>query len=313
MDIEPTSSPRSPAEAHHSGVLVRPPIGPVAVVTDSVAQVPPDMAERWRISVVPLVVAIGGDRYLDGIDLAPSELYRRMRVEKVVPTTSAPSIGQYLEAFQGCLRAGAEAVLHVSLSSKLSTAYATALQAAEIARAEYPGREIEVLDTLEGAIAEGFVAREAARAAAEGRPLQEVAQRARDAMPRTAIVVAMATLEYLARGGRIGKVAYWMGSLINVRPLITLDAEGVAAPVARARGAEHALQTMIDWVAARVDGRDRLSLAVMEADAPEASARLHDMAIQRMHPAEIFHSDFTPVMGVHTGPGLVGLGYYYQP
>jgi fatty acid kinase fatty acid binding subunit len=312
MGIEHASSPLSVAEAWSSSALLRPPIGRVAVVTDSVAQVPPEAAERWGISVVPLVVTIGADRYLDGVDLAPAELYRRMRVEKVQPKTSAPSIGQYLEAFRACLRAGAQAVLHVSLSSKLSTAYNASLQAAEMAGADFPDRTIEVLDSRQGAISEGFIAMAAARAAAEDRPLDAVAGCARDAMSHTGIVVSLATLEYLARGGRIGKVAYLMGSLINVRPLITLDAEGVAAPVAKARGENRALANMVDWVAENVRGHAAPTLAVMEAGAPEAAAQLRDLAVQRLHPAEIFHSDFTPVMGVHTGPGLVGLGYYYE-
>ena len=132
-------------------------------------------------------------------------------------------------------------------------------------------------------------------------------------MSRTGIVVSLATLEYLARGGRIGKAAYLMGSLINVRPLITLDAEGVTAPVAKARGKNRALASMVDWVADNVRGHEALTLAVMEASAPAAAAQLRDLAVRRLHPAEIFHSDFTPVMGVHTGPGLVGLGYYYGP
>jgi DegV family protein with EDD domain len=293
--------PGNNEDARTSGVLLRPPIGRVAVLTDSVAQVPQDLAERWRITVVSLVVSIGSERYYDGIDLAPSELYRRTRVEKVVPTTSAPSIGQYLEAFRGCFRAGAGAVLHVSLSSKLSTAYNASLQAAEMARAEFPDRAIEVLDSRQGAIPEGFIALEAARAAAGGLTLEEVTRRARAARSRTGILVSLATLEYLARGGRIGKAAYWVGSLINVRPLITLDDEGIAAPVSRVRGTEQALQAMVDWAALRVDGHPELTLAILDADAPEAATQLRDRTLRRMQPAEIF-LDFTPVMG-STGPG----------
>jgi fatty acid kinase fatty acid binding subunit len=289
----------------------KPPLGPVAVITDSVAQVPPQTADRWGITVVPLVVTIGVEKFLDGVDLAPAELYRRMRIQKVLPKTSSPSVGQYLECFRACLRAGAEAVLHISLSSKLSTSYDVSLQAAQIAREEHSGRAIEVLDSFQGAISEGFITIEAARAAAEGLPLEEVMRRARAAMSRSGLIVSLATLEYLARGGRIGKAAYWAGSLIKVRPLITL-ADGVATPVSRARGEAHALQLMVDWVASNTAGRRGLTLAVMEADAPEAAARLSELAVQQLHPAEIFHSDFTPVMGVHTGPDLVGLGYYHD-
>jgi DegV family protein with EDD domain len=313
MSSEQTTPSHLLPEAQPLVPLFSPPIGRVAVMTDSVAQVPPERAQRWGITIVPLGVTIGTEKYLDGVDLAPAELYRRMRIDKVMPTTSAPSLGQYLEACRACLRAGAQSVLYICLSSKLSTAYDVACQAAEMTRAEFPDRAIEVLDSRQGAISEGFIALAAARAAADDQPLESVVQRARDAMSRTALVVSLATLEYLARGGRIGKAAYWMGSVIKVKPLITLDAEGVAAPVARVRGEEHALQAMVDWVAKRVRGDHAFSLAVMEADAPDAAARLRDRALRVMHPAEIIHSDFTPVMGVHTGPGLVGLGYYCDP
>jgi DegV family protein with EDD domain len=312
MPSQPPKPTRRIAEDASPAAPFRQPIGRVAVVTDSVAQVPSEAADRLGINIVPLVVAIGGRRYLDGIDLAPAELYRRMRTEKIVPTTSSPSIGQYLEAFGACLRAGVEAVLHVSLSSRLSTAHDTARQAAKMAQAEFPGRTIEVLDSRQGAIPQGFIAMAAARAAARGLPLEQVRRKAAEAISRTALVVSLETLEYLARGGRIGKAAYWAGNLINLQPIITVDSEGVAAPVARVRGERRAMDAMAEWVASRAAGRPGLTLAVMEADAPEAAARLRDLALERIQPIEIFHSDFTPVMGVHTGPGLVGLGYYYE-
>jgi DegV family protein with EDD domain len=312
MGSEHTESTHPTPDETPPSAVFRQRAGQVAVVTDSVAQVPTAAAERLGISVVPLAVHIGDARFLDGIDLAPAELYRRMRSEKIAPTTSAPSIGKYLEVFRACFRDGAEAVLHVSLSSKLSTAYDSSCQAAEMVSAEFPDRQVEVLDSRQGAISQGFIAMAAARAAAANLPLEEVTQRARAAMSRSGIVVSLATLEYLARGGRIGKAAYWVGSLINLRPLITLDSDGVAAPVARVRGESRAQEVMVDWVVQHVRGHSGLSLAVMEADAPEAAAQLRELALQKMQPEEIFHSDFTPVMGVHTGPGLVGLGHYFE-
>ncbi len=311
MISEQTSSPCLSYQSHLPP-LFHPPIGQVAVVTDSVAQVPPERAQQLGISVVPLAVIIGTERYLDGVDLTPTELYQRMRTEKIVPTTSAPSIGQYLETFRACFCAGAQAVLYVAISSRLSTTGNVAMQAAELVLEEFPGRTIEVLDSRQGAISQGFIAMAAARVAAENQPLGAVAEAARAAMPRTAVAVSLATLEYLARGGRIGKAAYLVGSLINIRPILTVDPDGLAAPVARVRGEDHAMEAIVEWVAERVSGRQGISLAVMEADAPEEAARLREMALKVIQPAEVFTTDFTPVMGVHTGPGLVGLGYYYE-
>lgn len=284
----------------------------VAIVTDSVAQVPADIARQLNITVIPLIVNIEGKSYRDGVDLVLSELYRRMRTEKIMPTTTAPTPGQYQQTFQSLLRAGAQAILHVSLSSKLSSCYDIACLAAEKVRAEYPDRAIEILDTRKAAICEGFIAYIAARAAAEGKPLAEVVKAARAANPRTNLVATLETLEYLARGGRVGKATYMLGSMINIKPILTIDQEGTVNPVSKVRTESHALQTMLDYVAQKVKGCRKLYLAVLEADAAKQAAKLNELVQQNLQPTEIFQTDFTPVMGVHTGPGLVGLGYYYE-
>ena len=283
----------------------------VAVVTDSVAQVPVEMARQLGITVIPFTVSFDGQLYQDGIDLAPQELYHRMRLEKVMPTTNAPSLGQYLQAFEACLRAGAQAVLYVALSSKLSSGYNAAKQAAEIVRDEFPDCLIVVLDSQQATISQGFIAIAAARAAAAGKPLPEVQQVAEEAKRRVGFAATLETLEYLARGGRIGKAAYLLGNLIKINPILTIK-DGEVTPVSRVRGENHALRAIVDYVVERAGGHQNLHLAILEADAPEEAARLQELALQQLQPAEIFHTEFTPVMGVHTGPGLVGLGYYYE-
>jgi len=283
----------------------------VAVVTDSVAQVPAEVAKELDISVIPFTVSIDQQAYLDGIDLAPQELYRRMRIENILPTTTAASLGQYQQAFESRLSAGAQAVLYVGLSSKLSSGYNTACYAAKMVREEFPDRIIEVMDSQLVTISQGFVAMAAARAAAGGRSLFEVMQVAREASQRAGLVATLETLEYLARGGRIGKAASMLGNLIKIKPILSLK-DGEVAPVSRARGESHALQAIVDYVMRQVDDYQGLHLAIMEADAQEQAARLEELALQQLQPTKIFHTEFTPVLGVHTGQGLVGLGYYYE-
>ena len=283
----------------------------VAIVTDSVAQVPAEVARQLDITVIPFTVSIDGQPYLDGIDLAPKELYRRMRLENIMPTTTAPSLGQYQQAFEACLHAGAQAVLYVALSSKLSGGYSTACQAANIVKEEFPDRIVEVLDSQLATISQGFVAMAAARAAAQGKPLAEVRRAAEEANRRTGFAATLETLEYLARGGRIGKAAFMLGNMIKIKPILTLE-DGLVLPLSRVRGENNALQAIVDYVAQQVKNHRVLHLAIMEADAPEQAARLQELALQKLRPTELFHSEFTPVMGVHTGPGLVGLGYYYE-
>lgn len=283
----------------------------VAIVTDSVAQVPAEIVRQLAITVLPFTVNINGQPYLDGIDLEPSDLYRRMRLENIMPTTTAPSTGEYQQAFRTCLRAGAQAVLCVALSSRLSTGYSAARQAAEMVRNEFPDRLVEVLDSQLATISQGFVAIAAARAAAAGKPLSEVRRAAKEAKQRVGFAATLETLEYLARGGRIGKAAFMLGNLIKIKPILTIE-DGEVMPVSRVRGENHALQAIVDYVTQRVEGNRLLHLAIMEADAPEQAARLQELALQQLQPTEIFHTEFTPVMGVHTGPGLIGLSYYYE-
>ncbi|HWR65764.1 MAG TPA: DegV family protein [Bellilinea sp.] len=283
----------------------------VAIEADSVAQVPAEMARQLDITVIPFTVSIDGQLYLDGIDLAPKELYRRMRLENIMPTTAAPSLGQYQQTFETCLHAGAQAVLYVALSSKLSGGYSTACQAAKIVQEEFPDRIVEVLESQQATISQGFVVMAAARAAAQGKPLAEVRRAAEEAKRHVGFAATLETLEYLARGGRIGKAAYMLGNLIKINPILTIK-DGQVTPVSRVRGENHAMQAIVDYVARQAERHRKLHLAIMEADAPDQAARLQELALQQLQPAEIFHSEFTPVMGVHTGPGLVGLGYYYE-
>jgi len=286
--------------------------GAVALITDSVAQVPAETARELGISIIPLIVQIDGKPYRDGMDLDLTQLYNRMRNEKVVPTTIAPSPGEFEEAMRNSLRNGAKAVLCITLSSRLSSSYQNASLAARLLREEDPRRTIVVMDSLSAAACEGFIAITAARAATQGEPMEAILQAAREAGRRTGLAASFETLEYLARGGRIGKVAYMMGSLIRIKPIITLDKEGTVAPVGAARNTNRALQAMVDFVARRVKGRQNLQITILEAEAPEQAARLHELASRQLQPAAIHDSVFTPVMGVHTGPGLIGLVYFYD-
>ena len=283
----------------------------VAIVTDSVAQVPAEVARQLDITVIPFTVSIDGQPYLDGIDLAPKELYRRMRLENIMPTTTAPSLGQYQQAFEACLHAGAQAVLCVALSSKLSSGYSTACYAAKMVQEEFPDRIIEVMDSQQATISQGFIAIAAARAAAAGKPLPEVQQVAEDAKQRVGLAVMLETLEYLARGGRIGKAAFMLGNLIKINPIVSIK-DGEVTPISRVRGENHALTAIVEYVARQAEGNRKLHLAIVDADAPEQAARMEELALQKLQPIEIFHTEFTPVIGVHTGPGVVGLGYYYE-
>jgi DegV family protein with EDD domain len=287
-----------------------PPQGNIAIVTDSVAQVPLEKAREMSISVVPFTVVIEEKAYQDGVDITPEKLYRRMRLEDICPHTSHPSLGEYLQVFRSCLQAGARGILYLATSSRLSGAYSTGTKAVAIMREEHPGLEIEVFDTRTATIAQGFVAMEAAALAARGASMEELLCLVQQTLPKVGFIVIMDTLKYLVRGGRIGKAAYLVGSMIDIKPLLTVDGEGVVAAVARERGMKKAMLKLVQIVERRVRGKRPLRLALMNADAPQGMAELSALVTSRLRPDELIETDFTPVMGAHAGPGLVGLAFH---
>lgn len=286
--------------------------GRVAVVTDTVAQIDPQTASGLGIMVVPMKLALGDREYRDGIDISPAELYRRMREDKVLPRTSSPSVGEYESAFRTLLAGGATGVVCLTLSSRLTMAFTAASLAAATMRAEFPPQPVEVVDTRTAARAEGFVALKAARAAAEGASMEEVVAAAQSARERVGLVATVDTLEYLVRGGRVNLAVGFLGDLLQVKPLLTIQGDGTATCIARKRTRRAALEYMIQYVAERLDSHTRLELAVMHADAAEEASELQKRAAEVWPEAEVAITDFTAVMGGHTGPGLIGLAYYYE-
>lgn len=284
----------------------------VRVITDSVAQVPKHLAQELGISVVPFVVTINETPYEDGIDIQPDALYKRMRLEKIIPKTSAPSPGRYLQTMENVIQQGARSILFVALSSNLSGSFNSASLVADSIREEHPEVSIELFDSKSAAISEGYIAIRAAKAAREGMDLAGVLRVAQETAKRVGIVVSFDTLEYLALGGRIGKAAYLLGDLIDIKPIITVDSEGFVDPIGKVLGNQKAFEAIIEHVEKKTAGCRRLHMALMDADASDRAEELKRLAVERLKPDELIYTTITPVMGAHTGPGLVGLGYFYE-
>lgn len=287
--------------------------GNVAIVTDSVAQVPVELARQLGISIVPYTVVVEGKKYQDGIDLVPKDLYQRMRLEKDLHiSTSAPSIGQFYQAFVECIQRGAESVVYIGLASRLSGALNAAESAARLVNEEYGFKGIVSVDSRLATIAEGFLAVEAARLASQGASLEQILAQIEEIRKRTGFVGGLETLEYLARGGRIGKAAYMLSNATHILPVLSMNEDGEVIPICRVHGYQRALEAMVHFVDRRVTGFRRLNLAVMHADVLHWAEKLQAMAVEKLHPDEIILTDFTPVMVAHSGPGIIGLAYYWQ-
>ncbi len=289
-----------------------------AIITDSVAIVPPDVQRDLDIHVVPLVLEIDGVSYRDGVDITPAEFYALMTRAKAIPRTSQPSPGWYLQEYTRCAR-DADRILCVAAGSKLSGTYSCAVLAARLFESDAPpgGRAVpvEVLDTGFGAVPEGLVAIEAARAARAGAPYAEIVRRAREVVARARLLVVVDTLEYLVRGGHVPKVAAAAAKVIGLKPFIGFR-NGDAVPIGAARGNEQAMATILkrlrrdrDRVMASIGRSPRFIAGVMHAASQDRGERLLGLIREQLEPAESFLADFTPVMGAHTGPGVFGVGY----
>jgi DegV family protein with EDD domain len=280
---------------------------PVAIVTDSSACLPAQLAERYRITIVPLAFLFGGDVYHDG-DLPSDEFYDRLRDGHQPLTTAAPAPGEYLEAFRRVREGGATAVLCLTLSSRFSGAHSSAVKAAEYAARDFPDLALRVIDTGGIAMAHGFAVLAAARAAAAGATLDEAAAAAERSAANSDLVGLLDTTRHLARSGRVPWVLHWAASLLRIKPVIAAT-EGRIGAVGRARTTERGIERMLAYIAERTRRDAPLLIAVMHAGEPQRAAELADRLRERLAPQELFITEFTSAMAVHTGPGFIGIAW----
>ena len=275
----------------------------IALVTDSTAYMPPDLLAQYGIYVVPNVVNWGTQTYRDGVDIQSKAFFERLRTDPVLPTTAVASIGEFNDIYARAAQ-DAEAVVGVHLSAKLSGTYSAAVQAAKL----LPGKRIEVIDSNATAMATGFVVLAAARAAEAGKSADEVVQIARDTIPHVGVVFTVETLEFLRRGGRIGGAAAFVGSLLDMKPILDLR-DGRVEPVERVRTKRKAMERVMDIIVERANGKSPIRLATLHANTPEEAAALLEKCKQRLGAVEAIMCEVSPTVAVHTGPGTVGLAY----
>lgn len=277
----------------------------VAIVTDSTATVPKDLVEALDIHVVPVPLLYGTKTFRDGIDIEPAEVYRRLRDGQQPPTTTTPSVGDFVRVFAAAAQR-ASGILSVHMSPDLSTTHGVAVMASQLV----DGVPIRVFDCNTAAMGQGFVVLEAARAAARGASLAEVLERAEEVAARTHLLFTLDTFEYLHRGGRIGRAASLVGTALQIRPVLYLDG-GHVDVMAKPRTKPKAIRLILQRIAEAAEGR-QLHAAVFHADVPQEAEDLRQILAERFNCVELYVTEFTPVMGAHTGPGLVGVAFYAE-
>ncbi|MDI6870302.1 MAG: DegV family protein [Bacillota bacterium] len=273
----------------------------VKLVTDSTADLPEALVRRYGLTVVPLHVHFGEEDYRDGVDIWASEFYYKLETSGVLPHTSQPSPGDFLQVYEPLTADGSEVV-----SIHLSRALSGTCQSAEMA-AEMLGRPaVTVVDSASASLGVGLVVLEAARRVEEGASREQVAEAARRASRRLVLFFVVDTLEYLQKNGRIGRATAFLGSLLNIKPLLTLE-DGIVTPVEKARGKNKALSRIFDLLHERV-GRKPARFAVVHADRPEEAINLVERVkgeFACLEPPLV--GDIGPVIGSHVGPGTLGI------
>ncbi len=271
----------------------------VRVVTDSTADLSKDQARALGISVVPLTVQFGEEVYRDGVDLESAEFFSKLATTKVMPTTAAPAPGLFEETYRQLIREGADGILSIQLSSKLSATYSSAVQGAEPLKDQ--SVPIEVVDSrsVSGGIAIPVMA--AARAAREGKSLAECKTIAEDMLARMNIYAVLDTLEFLQRGGRIGRASLLLGTLLNFKPLLTVkDGEVLPLEKPRTRSKAH------ERIAQLLEKLGPIEIVGIAQSDEEIGQQL-TTAIRAVYTGPIEHFRLGPVVGTHTGPGTAAV------
>ena len=272
----------------------------VRIVTDSTADLNTTQQQSAGLTVVPLNVRFGDQVFKDHIDLSTDEFFSRLKASPQLPKTSQPSVGAFEEAFRKHREAGND-VVAVLISSKVSGTFG----AAELAAKSVDRDHIEIVDSLTTSMALGFLALEGAKHAKTGASRKEVADRIRSLVPKARVLAAVDTLTYLERGGRIGRARALLGSLLNVKPLITLQ-DGEVAPLGRARGRVQAIDKLVSLL--QRDGK-LSNLAVLHGSSRSDAERLRDRVSGNYPGMEIPLAETGAVIGTYTGPGVIGFTY----
>lgn len=281
---------------------------PIVVVTDSTANLPPELVQEFQIPVIPLNIHWGEETYVDGVTLDTPTFYRWLQERRDFPTTSQPSAGAFIEFFRGVAeRFDTDTILGIFISSELSGTFASALQA----QAELPELQLQLLDSRSVSVGLGFQVMAAARMAREGAAMDDIVEHVHLVRAKSSVLFTVDTLEYLHRGGRIGGAARFLGTALNLKPLLMIEG-GRVAPLEKNRGHRKALQRLLELTEERLAGRQPVEVAIIDVDAEADAAALAADVAARFQPQRLYRGVMAPVVGAHAGPGTVGIGFYTQ-
>lgn len=282
----------------------------VAVLTDSCASIPDALRKALNIHTVAYYIHRGQEVLRDLVTIQRQEFLDWLATAKALPTTASPGPGDYLKAYEDLVEnQGVEEIISIHMTSKGSGAYQAAMIAQSMVKERLPRLRVEVIDTLNVSLCQGWMVIEAARAALSGMNLEEVTALVKRMIPITRMIQTADTLKYLYMGGRIGRAQHMVGSLLNIKPLIGM-ADGVIVPLGTARSRTKAYRMMVEMVEAAVGPMGRIKVAFVHAGALEEVEKLKAMLEERLTCVETLVAELSPALAVHTGPGTSGICYF---
>ena len=285
----------------------------VAVVTDSCASIPESLLQALKIHWVPYYVHRGKEVFRDLVTVQREAFYEWLPSAKELPKTASPGPGDYLDMYEKLVETeGTREIVSIHMTSRGSGAYQAARVAQSTIRERIPDLRVEVIDTLNVSMCQGWMVIEAARAALKGTSLSDVVDLVRKMIPVTQMIQTADTLRYLHMGGRIGKAKHLVGSLLRIKPIIGME-DGIIVPLGTARSRRRAYGIMVDMVEAAAGHMGKIKIAYVHAAALEEAEKIKSLVEGRMTCVESLVAELSPALGVHTGPGTAGLCFFPVP
>ncbi len=273
----------------------------IGIVTDSTSDLPPELVTKYDIEVIPLYVRIDNQNYRDGIDLTPTEFYQKLKNSDSLPMTSQPSPGAFVECYRALLKK-VDAILSIHLTESLSGTVRTARMAREI----LPEANIQVIDSHSTTMGLGGLVLEAAQAVRRGMKIDEVLKLVEGLREKVQFLVTLDTLEFIRRGGRVSNLQAFLGSLLQIKPILRLD-HGKVELFERVRTRRQAIGNMLSEFKSQVAIENKGIIAVMHTAAEEEAEKLRAVLRDTFKNAEIIIGQAGPVLGTHVGPGAIAL------
>jgi DegV family protein with EDD domain len=275
----------------------------IAIITDTDSNLPADLSKKFNIVQIPILIQFGNDTFRDVYEINNETVFARIDKEGVLPSTAAPSPGQFSEAFKAAFASGADSILCMSISSEMSATYASARQAAEM----FPDKRIEVMDTRSVAMGQGYMVLAAAKAIAQGASIEEAVQAAQEIRNRTYLFGALTTLKYIAMSGRVSALAAGLAGLLDIKPILSLQ-NGKLELLEKIRTQGKSWNRAIELTAEKASGHQIEQMCILNVKCPDSARQFESLLRATLKcPEEIIHGDMNPGLATHTGAGMVAV------